>query len=174
MVADVPSEGPQDTPIEAALLRRSSAGGIYGTLLTASVIAAEGAAGAAKSTIVGAVIVSLVVFWFAHVYARLMSRHVETHRSITGSDWTYALRSELPILESGLVPVLVLFVGRAFGASVQTAVITALACSVAELLVLGFVTARHSGFRGWQLLFYGVACGLLGVALLVLESLIRH
>ena len=174
MVANVSSEGPEDTPIEVALSRRSSAGGIYGTLLTASVVAAEGSAGATESPIVGAVVVSLVVFWLAHVYAELMSRHVETRRSISLGDVRHAARDELPILEAGLLPVFALIAVRAAGASVQAAVVAALACSIVELLVIGIVVARHSGFRGWQLLFYGVACGLLGVGLLVLESLLRH
>jgi hypothetical protein len=168
------SDAPKGAPVEGAAWRRASAEGIFGTVLTGSIVAAEGAAGAAETPIVGAVVVSLVVFWLAHVYATLMSRHVETRRSITMGDARVAAREMLPILEAGLIPVLALIVVRAAGASVQTAVVAALACSIVELLVIGLVLARHSGFRGWQLLFYGVACGLLGVGLILLETLLRH
>jgi hypothetical protein len=154
--------------------RRTSEDGIYGTILTACILAAEGASGADQTAIVATVIVTLGVFWFAHVYARLMSRHLETRRAIIAADLKLAARDELALLESGLIPVFVLVVARALGADGQTAVILALLCSVAELLVLGVAAARQSGFRGLRSVLYGVGCGFLGVALVALETVLRH
>lgn len=170
-MASEPSERVRTEPVPSG---RTSADGIYGTILTACIVAAEGATGAAQSAIVATVAVTLVVLWLAHVYARLMSRHVETRHAVTAEDLIMAATGELPILESGLLPLVALVVGRALGASVQGAVILALLCSIGELLVLGVALARHSGFRGFRAAFYGAACGLLGVAVVVLETLLRH
>jgi hypothetical protein len=154
--------------------RRASARGVYGSIIVASVLAATSIDGGGEVPIELTLAVSLVLFWLAHVYSALMALAVSSGKPPRGSEVRHVLVAELPIVESGVVPMLVLAIARGAGVSVESAIFVTLIGVVIELVFFGFVAARRAGLHGMWYLTYAGICGTFGLAIVALEVLIRH
>ncbi len=149
-----------------------SAAGVYGTLLTLSVLVGLSLKGSGPGVMAVTVLVSVVVFWIAHVHAGLVARWVAAGEGRPGRGAVAEVMArEAPMLESA-VPAVVLLLLAAIGIlGTKLAVWIALVYGVVALAVWGALIARraHLGTTG-VLLVSGVnlALGALIVALKLL------
>ncbi len=152
-------------------------GTIYGTLIGAAILAAEGSKREGIGEIAIAVLVTLVVYWFAHGYADMLPARAESPsprgRLRPLSDLGHALREEWPIVAGGLALLAVLLLAGLLGASPELAVDVALWFAVVELLVWGMVAARAARVTGWPMVLYGFGSAALGVAIATLKVLLH-
>ena len=152
-------------------------GAIYGTLLGASVLATEGSKREGIGEIALVVVVTLVVFWFAHGYADMlparMQRVSSDGRPHVLRDLGRALREEWPIVGSPLTLVGALLLANLLGADVNLSVDLALWFGVAELFVWGLLAGRTARLRGIWLPLYGLGSAGLGVVITFLKILIH-
>jgi hypothetical protein len=160
------------TAAESAGARGASAA-IYGTIVVSAVIAAlseDPAAGPGE--IASAALLTVVVFWLAHVYADLVGERAATDDRTRWHSPLALLAQEGPMVEAALVPMIPLLLGM-LGALHRTAAIRGgLAVGVAELSLWGYLAGRHLG-PGLPRLAGALFIALLGVGVALLKLLVH-
>jgi hypothetical protein len=150
---------------------RRRAAGIYGAIITASVIDSSGDH-LHTATLVIAVVVTLVVYWLAEQYAEVLGEQSEHGLVPT---WDY-IRGQLvatwPMVSASFVPLLVLVVARLAGESEGAAASIGLAAAVLLLMIYAFVAARSAQLHGVRLVFATSVAALLGLVMILLKELI--
>jgi hypothetical protein len=85
---------------------------IYGLILATSVIAVSREYDSSNAGLLGvSVLVTGVVFWLAHVYARVLAGSISHHRMLNRSEVREALRHDWPLVEVTVPLVLILALG---------------------------------------------------------------
>jgi hypothetical protein len=167
------------TPRLFLLLRPidNPSGTIYGTLVGASVLAAEGGKREGIGEIAFVVVVTLVVYWFAHGYSEMLparaARPTSDGRPHALRDLTRSLRTDWPIVGGPLALIGVLLLASLFGADANLAVDLALWFAVAELLLWGVLAARAANLQGFWILLYGLGSASMGVVITLLKILLH-
>ena len=120
--------------------------GIYGLILAVSVIAVSREYESTNAgTIAVTVLVTGVVFWLAHVYARILSRSMAGDRMLTRSEAREVLRHDWPLVEV-TIPLVADPVARCAGPDQgHTAIVIAVFAALLELGTSGAYAARSSG-----------------------------
>ena len=155
-----------------ATVHRGDAPAVYGALLVTTLIAVQWRFDASVEFIALSLVVSVAVFWLAHVWTELVNRRVRgpAHRT----DVVAISRGETPMLATALVPALVLATARLGSVSVDTAIALALAASIVQLFLWGLAAGRALD-RGWPVaLAVGVVDCVLGLAIVVLKVIVIH
>lgn len=149
--------------------------GVYGVILVAGMIVVSGSKQSTAAEVLVTVVVTVLVFWAAHVYAGTVSHHgLEQGRQVTlGESFFHALRRSLGLLVSSFVPVVLLALGAVHVIDEERAIWLALWSGVAVLAVLGYVAfARRGVSMGWRLL--GAAgTAAFGIVLILLKAAIH-
>lgn len=154
-------------------LGRRRAAGIYGTIVTAAVIAAAGNQLSA-STLAVTVVVTLVVYWLAEQYAVLLGEHTHDGRLPNRKQIRRSMVGTLPMITASFVPVVTLLVARLVGMSSVGAARTALIVAVVLLVLEGLDAGRGAGLHGLRLVAVTSVAGLLGVSMIVLKTFLQH
>jgi hypothetical protein len=152
---------------------RRRAAGIYGTIVTAAVLAASGNT-LSTAALEVTVLVTLVVYWLAEQYAELLAEHTHAGRLPSIGQVGSALATSWPMVSASFVPLVSLFVARIAGASAALAADIALAITIGLLVVHGHAAGRAAGLTGRRLAVVSATAGLLGVAMVVLKALLQH
>jgi len=144
---------------------------VYGTILVATLLAAESAKRETYAKTVAAVVVALLVYWLAISYAAFTGERAERGEPFAYSALWRTASHELAVLYGASVPLLVLLVfwvaGVTLSAAVSAAIWTAAAMIVATEVVIG-VRAELEGRELIVQTGFGVVLGLLVIALRVL------
>jgi hypothetical protein len=120
--------------------------GIYGLVLAVSVIAVSREFTASDAGLVALnVFVTAVVFWLAHVYARVLAASIEHHRSPTRSELRALLRNDLPLVEVTIPLVLILLLGTIGLVGHEAAIVLATVVALVELGASGAYAAHLQG-----------------------------
>lgn len=154
-------------------LGRRRAAGIYGTIVTAAVIAAAGNQLSA-TTLAVTVFVTLVVYWLAEQYAVLLGEHTHEGHLPNKEQIRRSMAGTLPMITASFVPVVTLLVARLVGMSSVGAARTALIVAAILLVLEGLHTGRGAGLRGVRLVAVTAIAGLLGLSMVVLKTLLQH
>ena len=119
---------------------------IYGLILATSVIAVSAEYASSNAGLVGVtVLVTGVVFWLAHVYARVLAGSITNHRAPNRSEVREALRHDWPLVEVTVPLVLILALGALDVLADKTAILAATLAVLVELVGAGAYAARVSG-----------------------------
>ena len=148
------------------------ASAVYGTIIVAGQLAVESGTHHSTGQILGSLAATLVVFWLAHAYTDTLGG-VITRGEAEEPSLRHALRVEWPIVESGVLPAVVLGVAVIVGASPPTASGIALIVAAVELVGWALLAARRGGAHGLRLIGFVTTSALLGAALVVLKYLIH-
>lgn len=144
---------------------------VYGTILVATLLAAESPRRETYPKTVAAVAVALLVYWLAASYAEYTGHRVRQGEHFEPSGFTAAARHELALLAGALVPLVALLIGWGAGAGLQTGVTVAIWTAVAIIVATEVVIGVRAELTGRDLIVQtslGVLLGLLVVALRVL------
>ena len=152
---------------------RARAAGIYGTVVTAAVLATGGGELRAVPLAV-LVFVTLVVYWVAELYAEVLGRHVHAGRLPRGAELRVLVGASWHMVTASYLPLLVLVVTALLGMSAATASYAALITTVLLLLVYGHAAGKNAGLSGMRLVGVTSVAGLLGVSMVLLKVLIAH
>jgi hypothetical protein len=151
-------------------LRRAA--GIYGTIVTASVLATAGATLRTVPLAV-AVFVTLLVYWVAEEYAEI-GEHASKGHLPTWARTRAALAAKWPMVSASYIPLITLLVARAAHAKTTTAALIALCVTVALLIVYGWKAGQAAGLSGLAQFGMTVAAGALGLLMILLKVLLVH
>jgi hypothetical protein len=150
------------------------AGAIYGTILVTALVAglSEDPDYDAAEILVS-VVSTAIVFWLAHVYARVLGARLDGDRRPARALTRSALVAEWPLMQSAALPCAALLLGVAGAWSRNTAVTVALSLGVASLFTYGVLFARrlHRALAG--ALLTGAVNALAGGVIVVLKVLIH-
>ena len=150
-----------------------SAAGVYGTLLTLSVLVGLSLKRSGPGVMAITVAVSVVIFWIAHVHAGLVALWVRAETRPGRRAAIEVMAREAPMVESA-VPAIVFLALASLGVlSTSAAVWTALVYGNVALAVWGALIARRAGLGLVGIVVVsGVNLGLGG--LIVLLKLLIH
>lgn len=108
---------------------------VYGTITVAALLSAESARAETYGKTVGAVALTMALYWVAYSYAQFMGERLEGSAPFTLKALARSALFELPVLLGAVVPLLLLMVLWAAGTSLDHA-LTAAIWSSAGIIVL--------------------------------------
>ena len=148
-------------------------GAIYGLILGSSIIAASSVDHADEAGIVEIYLcVTAVVFYLAHVYARVIGRWIEGEAP-TAEAVRRELRWEWPMVAAQAAPALALLIGVTRLIDPGTAITIALGVAIAELfLAVGYACRQAKATRG-QVIASGMAATVFAIAIVLLKILVH-
>jgi len=147
---------------------------IYGLILATSVIAVSAEYASSNAGLVGVtVLVTGVVFWLAHVYARVLAGAITHHRRPNRSEVREALRHDWPLVEVTVPLVLILALGALDVVADKAAILAATLAVLVELAAAGAYAAHASeaGLRGT--LASALIAVTLGGAVVLLKAVVH-
>jgi len=147
---------------------------IYGLILATSVIAVSREYDSSNAGIIGVtVLVTGLVFWLAHVYARVLAGSIARHRMLDRSEVRDVLRHDWPLVEATVPLLIILALGGLDGVPDKGAILAATLAALVELAAAGAYAARKSGagLRGTAV--SAVVAVTLGSAVVLLKAFVH-
>ena len=144
---------------------------IYGIIVASAVMAS--AQGETLAQLAVAVLVTLVIYWAAERYARVMAGRIVRAQAL---DWPQ-LRRELghgwELVTASFLPLGVLLGSRLLGATLSGAIFAALVSGVVVLSTAGWQVGREAGLRRWPRVLSAACAGAFGIAMILLKALLH-
>lgn len=170
------SDSPSGDGSGSSIVERTDyAGAVYGSMLAASVVATAGAAGGfPRARLVLMLIVTGLVFWAAHVYARWAG---ERRLAGSGRSWQEMRRvatHEWSIVEAAFLPAAAVAVSPLLGLDITGAAWLALAVAVAQQVGWACLGAVRASVPALQVAAEGVVNLALGLILMAAKAAVSH
>ncbi len=141
---------------------------VYGTIVVATLLAAESAQKETYLKTVIAVVIAILLYWIAHSYAESASTRIETGSRLDARELAGSMRHEAPILAGAAIPMLSLLVWWVAGATLTDAVSAAIWTAAGMIVVFELVAGVRAKLTGVELIvqtLMGAALGCLVIAL---------
>lgn len=154
--------------------RADYTGGVYGSMLAASVVIGAGALGDfPRLELVALLLLTGVAFWIAHVHAQLFGARL-AQRSLDRRVVFHACREEWPIVKAAVPPAVAVAVSPLLGLGVQGALWLALSVAVAGQVGWSVAAARRAG-ASWRLASVTASVNLLlGLLIISFKLFLKH
>jgi len=153
---------------------RNVAAAVYGQILVTALVATLSEdEGISSGQLLFWVVVTMLVFWLAHVYAEGVARRLERDRDLAAADVGELLADELPELYAMLPALAALALGWIGVLSRTAAVDLAIGIGVATLAATGFVIARRSRMSPSATAASVAINGAFGLAIVALKVFIE-
>ena len=149
------------------------AGGIYGTILVTSIIAASDSSHTIWRSF-GILEVTVVVFWLAHVYAHALAWSLGSNEQFSRRGLRRVARNEWPLLQAAVVPSIALIAGGMGLIATQTAYWIAVGFGVAMLIWWGLLIARKEELSGRATLAVVLVNASFGLVIVLLKEFVNH
>ncbi|GIF12902.1 hypothetical protein [Actinoplanes teichomyceticus] len=149
----------------------ATASGVYGIIVGAAVLVAGH--GESVRDVVVAVLVTLLVYWAAERYARIVAERIHQGRRPARHVIREQLTAGWEIVTASGLPLLVLILVRLSGARLITAEIVSLACSTLLLAVAGWRIGANGRLSTGERVQCTVVAGMFGVVLIILKTLLH-
>jgi hypothetical protein len=171
-----PPAAPRKRPVSTRLrltraTEENTAAGLYGVIVSAAVMAASHAHSAVA--VIGAVLVTLTVYWAAERYARVVAERIHTGHRPTWRNLRHQLTDGWAIVGASALPLAVLAVVRMLGVGLDRAVFWALSCSTLLLCLAGWEVGRHGQLTVRERLVSTAVAGVFGAGLIVLKAVLH-
>ncbi|MFI1380408.1 hypothetical protein [Embleya sp. NPDC020886] len=154
--------------------RTDYAGAVYGSLLAASVVATAGTLGQyPRLELSILLIVTGLVFWAAHVYARLAGERVRGSRP-TPAELRRVARHERSIVEAAVIPAVTVAVSPLLGLGLAATAWLALGIAVIQQVVWASLGAIAAGAGRKQVAAEGAVNLLLGLTIVAAKAALGH
>ncbi|MEU6217494.1 hypothetical protein ABZ845_08225 [Streptomyces sp. NPDC047022] len=155
--------------------RADYTGGVYGSLLAASVVVGAGATGpVSRLELVLLLLGTGLVFWIAHVHAELFGARLAQRQLPTWRAALHVCRDEWPIVKAAVPPAVAAAVSPLFGLDARGGAWLALAIAVAGQMGWSAAAARRAR-APWFLVAVSAAVNLLlGLLIIVFKIFLEH
>jgi hypothetical protein len=149
------------------------AGLVYGTITVATLLDAEGVRRETYVATVGAVALTMVLYWLAHSYAEFTGERISDGEHFTFAEFVRSSRRELSVLYGATVPLFVLLICWATGASLTTAVSAGIWAAVVVIVALEVVLGLRADLPARELAKQTAFGALLGALVLLLRVVLH-
>ena len=147
---------------------------IYGLILATSVIAVSREYESSNAGLIGVtVLVTGVVFWLAHVYARVLGSAITHHRMLNRSEMREVLVHDWPLVEVTIPLVLILALGALDVVPDKAAILAATLAALVELAAAGAHAAHKSGAGVRGTVVSALVAVILGSAVVLLKAFVH-
>ena len=154
--------------------RRSPlAGAIYGTLAVGTLLAVESAQNETYGETLGAVLISLVLYWMAHAYAEFTSWRIRQSRPLTLRGLIMAMTEWSLIPAGAALPLIALLIAWAAGAQLDAAVSAGVWTAFATLVLIELTASLRARRSVPQLLLQTALGSVLGLGIVALRILLH-
>jgi len=169
-LAGIAAGGAQSASSRGTRGRRHAAG-IYGTIITASILAAAG--NHLPELPLGiCILVTLVVYWLAEEYADLLGEQLEGGHLPKWPDVRSALAATWPMVSVSYIPLIALALARLAGLSSADAASVGLVVAVVLMTIYAWSSGRAAELRGRQLLVMTSIAAGLGLVMIILKDVV--
>ncbi|WP_406350776.1 hypothetical protein [Streptomyces sp. NBC_00658] len=160
--------------VEERRARADYTGGVYGSMLAASVVVGVGTLGSfPRLELVLLLLLTGVVFWVAHVHAQLFGARLAEH-SLDRRIVFEVCRDEWPIVNAAVPPALAVAISPVLGLDIQGALWLALSVAVAGQVGWSAAAARRAG-ASWRLVAVTASVNLLlGLLIISFKIFLKH
>jgi hypothetical protein len=149
------------------------AGLVYGSLAVATLLAAESARRETFARTIGAVAITILLYWFARSYAEFTGGRIKNRRAFSFSGLAAVARHELSVLAGGVVPLFIMALFWITGGSLDTAVLVTIWAEALLIVMVEFSTGLVAGLRGRELARQTAVGAVLGLIVLGLRILLH-
>lgn len=149
------------------------AGAIYGMIAIGALLAAESGLHETYPETIGSAMLALSLYWLAHAYADVLGQRLDTHERLTAMALGQNLLHDWSIVRGGTLPVLVLLICWAAGASQETAVTIDLWATAGSLLAYELLAGLRARARPAELLLEGCVGAAMGLGVLALRVILH-
>ncbi len=149
------------------------AGLVYGTILIATLLAAEYSRRETYVTTVGAVIVALVMYWLALAYSEFTGRRLQNAERFTLKAFWKAAKHENSVLMGASVPIVVIIVLGIFGADLASALEVGVYIAAGMIVVFEVLIGLWSDGTRAELVWHTIIGILLGLMIIALRVLLH-
>lgn len=149
-------------------------GGVYGSMLAASVIVGAGDLGSSpRIELVLLLLLTGMVFWAAHVHAQLFGARL-TQRDLDRRTVLHVFRDEWPIANAAVPPAVAVAASPLLGLGVEGSLWLALAVAVAGQVGWSVAAARRAGASRRVMAVTGSVNLLLGLLIILFKFVLTH
>jgi hypothetical protein len=149
------------------------AGGVYGTILATSIVAAADVSEAIWRSL-AMLLVTTFVFWLAHVYAHALAVSLDGSARVSLAEVRRIARHEWPLLQAAAIPGLCLVAGGVGLVERETAYWLAVAFGAAALVWWGLLFSRATGLSRSATVGVVVVNASFGLAIVGLKVFVDH
>jgi hypothetical protein len=142
---------------------------IYGTMTVGALLAAEAADEETYLKTVISVVITLIIYWFAHSYAEFASERLKEREPLRLGVLGRIMVLQVPILFGAAIPLVAVLVLWAAGASLLTAVDVAVWMSAVVVVLIEVLAGVRAKRTGRELAFQTLFGCLLGLLIIVLR-----
>ncbi|MEU8777041.1 hypothetical protein [Streptomyces sp. NPDC048606] len=169
-----PGKDPPRGPARTAREHVDYTGAVYGSLLAASVVVGAGSLGRfPRLELVVLLFATGVVFWAAHVLARLFGERIAMV-PLTGREVRHVCGAEWPIVKAALPPAAAVAVSPLLGLDTAGAVWLALCVAVAGQVGWGAYAAHRAGATRRTVVAAAAVNLVLGLIIVALKVALKH
>ncbi|GAB2961797.1 hypothetical protein GCM10023080_022730 [Streptomyces pseudoechinosporeus] len=169
--------GPATDRRERRAERRTRAdytGGVYGSMLAASVVVGAGSLGSfPRVELVLLLLLTGVVFWIGHVHAQLFGARLAQQAPDRRVVWNVC-RDEWPIVKAAIPPAAAVVVSPLLGLDVRGALWLALSVAVAGQVGWSVAAARRAGASPRLMAATASVNLLLGLLIIAFKIFLKH
>jgi hypothetical protein len=149
------------------------AGAIYGMIAIGALLAAESGLRDTYLETLASALIALALYWLAHAYADMLGQRLEKRAQLTAAGLARNLLHDWAIMRGGAVPLLVLLVCWAAGASQETAITIDLWVTAGNLLAYELLAGLRARSRPAELLLEGCVGAAMGLGILALRVILH-
>lgn len=164
--------------VQAARLRFAqilmSEESIYGLILVSGMIVVSRSIVGTSLNALITVVVTVIVFFAAHVYAGTLARLASSHGATLGTSVRAAARHSQGMLLVSLIPIAVLLLGVTRAVDDDLAIWFALAVDTVLLGLLGWVAVARWTPRFWPRLWGSLITAGFGLVIVVMKVFVHH
>jgi hypothetical protein len=151
----------------------NAGGAVYGTVMIGVLLAAEDPTGLGYTDTIGAALIVLALYWLTSLYTYTLGTRLRTGEPLSARVFWRSCLHELPILEGALLPLVVILLSWAAGASVSTGVTIATWTAAVTILLLEFVAGWRSRLALERLWLQAAIGTVIGFAIIGLKLLLH-
>lgn len=149
-------------------------GGVYGSLLAATVLIGAGTLGSfPRLELVALLLLSGVAFWIAHVHAQLFGARLAQH-PLDRHTVLHVCRDEWPIVKAAVPPAVAVAVSPLLGLDVPGTLWLALGVAVAGQMGWSVAAARRAGAPGRLVVLTALVNLVLGLLIISFKLVVTH
>jgi hypothetical protein len=156
-----------------AIVRVNLSSAVYGTIAVGALLAAETAQRENYAETIGALALTIVLYWIAHAYASSATRRLREQEHLTVEGFAKAMLEQAPILVGALAPLAMLIAFGIAGASLDHAVTAGTWTAAATIVAIEVTAAVRAGAEGLELVAQAAIGVVLGLLVIVLK-LVLH